>query len=355
MFEFENDEFIKTVTDRLEGVEWFFVGGIVRDSLLGLETNDIDIVIMISPEEVIERMKGLSLNVIGKRFGTIGVFIDKWQIEITTTRQDLNQDGRRTDVKLMVSFEHDCERRDFTFNGLLYKNGNVTDYVGGLKDLNNNEINFIGEPSQRIKEDYLRLIRYIRFYVRYGYKTLITQDIIELFRNNLQGLDNVSIERIIKELFIMCNYKNTRRAIELFNSLGISSFIFKEDLFEEINDSQTPVEKCSLIFKNLKNANGLPLNKSVKHLWNIYNVKGSIMHNIAFLWYRKSVEDVRIYIKYLIEYENEKGLLDLLNDNFNVDNSHLQSIVGPERSIAELELRKEYLKNNYLKNFSKNP
>ncbi len=351
-FSFETNEHITIIINRLHDLQWFFVGGIVRDSLLGIKTYDVDITTTADPAVIIDRMKNLNVITIGQRFGTIGVFIGPWKVEITTTRQDINPDGRHTDVKFQVSFEEDCARRDFTFNSLLYKNNEIIDYNNGLFDLMNNQIKFIGDPNKRIQEDYLRLIRYIRFYVRYGYNTMIDDHITSLFTNNLHGLKQISMERIINELYSMCNYNNTNQSIDLFNKNGISNYIFGENLCNYIYDFQDPITKLSIIFKSYKNYNRLSLPKMTKQLIDIYNInKGDYLDNIVYLWYKhKSWEIAKTYIKFLQQYKNINDYNKLLNINWSINNESIQSIIGPERSIAELNLRKSYLMKNLSKN-----
>lgn len=341
---FEKDEYIKLIIHKLDGLEWFFVGGIVRDSLLGIQTNDIDITTTAKPEIIIERMKNLNVITIGQRFGTIGVFIDKWKIEITTTREDFNQNGRHTDVRFQVSFEEDCYRRDFTFNSLLYKNDQIIDYNNGIDDLLNHEIKFIGNPQNRVEEDYLRLIRYIRFYIRYGYNTVINDDIRELFHRNLEGLKHISMERIINEIFGMCKCDNTKKAIELFNEMGISLLLFGENLYTLIDDNKNMFIKLSLVFRDYKNYNKLPLPKKSKQVVDIFNInKGNYLDNICFLWYKKSQEIAKFYIEYLIEHKNHSDYRKLLSHYWLINNESIQHIIGPERSINELLIRKNYL------------
>lgn len=343
-FDFENNPEVLKVTERIKGLDWFFVGGIVRDSLLGIKTKDVDITTTATPEEVISCLAGFNLNTIGQRFGTIGVFLGEWKIEITTTREDMNQDGRHTEVKLQVSFEDDCSRRDFTFNSLLYRENKIIDYTGGLEDLRKRQINFINEPHKRITEDYLRMIRYVRFCVRYGYNTIITQEIKDMFNKNLNGLKKISIERIINEIQSMANYSHTWKAIELLNLFGISKTVFGHYLYADIPEEFDVFKKLSIIFKDLPDCLKLPLPKKTKSLLEVYLVnRGSVLDNIAYLWYKKSKEIAKLYIDFISNYENNEEFEFLNSIEWHINTDHLKDIIGPSRTTLELEKRKSYI------------
>lgn len=229
-------EQVKRVTDRIK-YKWYFVGGIVRDSLLGLKTNDIDIVTEASPEEIESYFKEFNCKIIsiGRQFGTIAIFWHNWRIEITSTREDEKCDGRHAEVKLGVSFETDSQRRDFTFNSILTQDGeNFLDYQEGLEDLVNSNVRFIGNAENRIKEDYLRIFRYIRFvsYIKHHNRIFSPYpnkyDLI--IKSNLMGLNKLSQERIITELEKIMAYGSANLAIKKLNELGISEQCFSSNL-----------------------------------------------------------------------------------------------------------------------------
>ena len=149
----------------------YFVGGTVRNALMGLEPGDIDIATDALPERVmaLARAAGLKPVPTGVAHGTVTVVADGQGIEVTTFRRDVETDGRRAVVAFSELIEHDAERRDFTMNALYATaSGEVIDPLGGLPDLEARRVRFVGEPRDRIREDFLRILRFFRFHAWYG-------------------------------------------------------------------------------------------------------------------------------------------------------------------------------------------
>ncbi|MCW2348692.1 poly(A) polymerase [Sphingobium sp. B1D7B] len=149
-----------------------FVGGAVRDALLGIAVKDIDIATVHLPEEVVRRVKAAGLRAVptGIAHGTITAILDHRPIEITTLRRDVSTDGRRATVAFGTDWQDDAARRDFTMNALYADpaSGVLSDYFDGRADLLARRVRFIGDPHQRIAEDHLRILRYFRFTARFG-------------------------------------------------------------------------------------------------------------------------------------------------------------------------------------------
>ncbi|CAA9530580.1 MAG: CCA tRNA nucleotidyltransferase [uncultured Sphingomonas sp.] len=149
-----------------------FVGGAVRDSLLGLIVQDIDLATQLSPYEVMRRCGAASIRTVptGIEHGTVTAVLDGHPVEITTLRADVSTDGRRATVAFTDDWKADAERRDFTMNALYWdpEAGRLEDWFGGLDDLRAGQVRFIGEPLQRIAEDHLRILRFFRFHARFG-------------------------------------------------------------------------------------------------------------------------------------------------------------------------------------------
>ncbi len=148
------------------------VGGAVRDGLLGIEVNDIDLATRLLPEEVTERLTAAGIKVVptGIAHGTVTAVVHHRPVEITTLRRDVSTDGRRATIAYTDDWQADAARRDFTINAL-YANpitGEVHDYFAGLDDLTHKRVRFIGDARQRIAEDHLRILRYFRFLARFG-------------------------------------------------------------------------------------------------------------------------------------------------------------------------------------------
>ena len=186
-----------------------FVGGCVRKYLLNDEIDDIDIATILSSSEIKEKFKNTKFKIVdtGLRHGTITLVSDELKLEITTLRKDVETDGRHAEVEYIDNWQLDSERRDFTINAIyLDINGKIFDPQAGTIDLKNNNVKFIGDPQKRIEEDYLRIIRFIRFKIMYDKKIEpTTNNAIQL---NLNGIKKISKERVLIELYKILELKN---------------------------------------------------------------------------------------------------------------------------------------------------
>ena len=149
-----------------------YVGGAVRDELLGLPVNDIDLATRLRPEDVVERLEAAGIKAVptGIEHGTVTAVSDGQPVEVTSLRRDVSTDGRRATVAFTDDWQEDAARRDFTINALSAnpQTGEIFDYFGGLDDLRARQVRFIGEPLARIAEDHLRILRFFRFHARFG-------------------------------------------------------------------------------------------------------------------------------------------------------------------------------------------
>jgi poly(A) polymerase len=149
-----------------------YVGGAVRDDLLGLPVSDLDLATRLRPDAVVERLVAAKIKAVptGIDHGTVTAVSDGQVVEITSLRQDVSTDGRRATVAFTDDWREDAARRDFTINALSADpvSGEIFDYFGGLDDLETRHIRFIGDPLQRIAEDHLRILRFFRFHARFG-------------------------------------------------------------------------------------------------------------------------------------------------------------------------------------------
>ena len=210
------------------------VGGCVRDFLLSGEiSEDVDISTTLKPYEVIKIMdkyrkqKGISCILIDKdkRYGTIIVIFNGQRYEITSTRADIACFGRQATVEFCDDFQKDSERRDFTINALYVGlDGKILDFHNGLNDLSQGIIRFIGDPQQRIEEDFLRIIRFFRFATKFNFFDF-DKNVLQVIKLTKHGLKNVSRERIRSEIFKLLEYKNW--------FIGLEN-ITKVDLMEEV-------------------------------------------------------------------------------------------------------------------------
>ncbi|SCA62861.1 hypothetical protein SCG7109_AE_00230 [Chlamydiales bacterium SCGC AG-110-M15] len=217
---------IKTLTNA--GHTAYFAGGWVRDLLLGLPSDDIDIATSAHPDEV----KALfpKTVAVGAAFGVIIVLIDDHQFEVASFRSDgLYTSGRRPETVHYSTPEEDAERRDFTINGMFYDpiNAFIHDYVGGQQDLKNRILRAIGNADERFEEDRLRMIRAVRFAVRFNLDIEDkTRKAIKHSAPNL--LPDVSMERIWHELQKMAKDGRFYKALDLLLDFGLLQVIFPD-------------------------------------------------------------------------------------------------------------------------------
>jgi poly(A) polymerase len=184
------------------GEEARVVGGAVRNALLGEPIGDIDIATTALPDEVLRRAEAAGFKAVptGIAHGTITVVIESKPFEVTTLRQDVETFGRHATVAFGRDWAVDAQRRDFTMNALSAgADGRVHDPVGGLPDLRARHVRFIGDPSRRIEEDYLRILRFFRFHAAYGRGELDREGLLACIRGR-EGLDRLSRERVRAEL-----------------------------------------------------------------------------------------------------------------------------------------------------------
>ena len=181
-----------------------FVGGAVRDTLAGVQSQDLDLDLAtdLSPEELVDACEesGLKTVPIGIKFGTVGVVVGKKVLEVTSLRKDVSTDGRHAVVEFTSDWNEDASRRDLTINAVYAdEKGNVFDYYNGIDDLEKGVIRFIGNPNQRIQEDYLRILRFFRFYALFS-KTPMDKKALKACVDNKEQLKTLSVERIRDEL-----------------------------------------------------------------------------------------------------------------------------------------------------------
>jgi poly(A) polymerase len=206
------------------GEETRVIGGAVRNAWLGLPPGDIDLATTALPPVIIERLEAAGMRAVptGLAHGTITAIVDGQPFEVTTLREDVETDGRRARVVFGRDFAHDALRRDFTVNALSCdRQGGIFDYVGGLNDLQQRRIRFIGDARTRIREDYLRVLRFFRFHAAYGEGPLDRDGFAAAIAERM-GLAQLSRERIRAELLKLLS---ARRAAEVVGDLAGSGLL----------------------------------------------------------------------------------------------------------------------------------
>jgi len=207
------------------GAQALFVGGCVRNALLGAPVSDIDIATDAHPKRVLELAQSAGLKAIptGIDHGTITVVCNHIPHEITTFRRDVETDGRRAVVAFSDKVEEDAARRDFTMNAIYARpDGSVLDPLLGLPDLQARRVRFIGTAENRIREDYLRSLRYFRFHAWYGdVEAGFDPDALAAIAANLDGLSTLSRERVGAELLKLLGAPDPAPSVAAMRSTGV--------------------------------------------------------------------------------------------------------------------------------------
>ena len=213
-----------------ESSEVRYVGGCIRKVIKKEIVDDIDLATNLKPSEVCDALRKKEINFYetGIEHGTITAIIDEYKYEITSLRKDVTTDGRHAKVEFSLDWKEDAARRDFSINSIYSdKEGNLFDPYNGKKDLESGNIKFIGDAENRIKEDYLRILRYIRFFLNYSNQNH-NPAIIKIIKRNIGGVSKLSSERLIDELKKLTK---SNAFIKIFKdkiSLELIEFIFPQ-------------------------------------------------------------------------------------------------------------------------------
>jgi tRNA nucleotidyltransferase/poly(A) polymerase len=210
-----------------QGTETRFVGGAVRNTLLGLYPDDFDLATQFHPEEVMALLKKNHIHVIptGIDHGTVTAVLEGIAYEITTLRRDIETDGRHARVAFTDSFYEDAQRRDFTMNALsLDKSGNIYDFFQGFEDIQKRKVRFIGNPSERIREDFLRILRFFRMNAWYGSTFLDCESLNGCIQEKF-GLEKIAKERITYEFLKLLKAPKIDWLVKVLDEKGFLDLI----------------------------------------------------------------------------------------------------------------------------------
>ena len=284
-----------------------FIGGAVRDLIANIAVSDIDLATNFTPDRVEELLKNNKIKYFstGKIFGTITAIINNNNIEITTLRKDIICDGRHAQVQFSNDWQEDALRRDFTINALSCDlNGDVYDYFGGLEDLKQGKVRFIGKPQERITEDYLRILRFFRFSAYFAKE--IDEQSLNACSEYANKFNQITINRFraeIAKIFIAPNGLKMIKIMQEYKILpcSIDSIIYLENLY-----------KLLKIF-NYNHSELLSLSALLRK----FNQPDFIIHNSAFSRHESKLLKKLVYSKITdFSYSNLKKLWQKYKDNF---------------------------------------
>ena len=208
-----------------------YVGGAVRDDLLSLPVNDVDLATRLAPEEVVRRLEAAKIRAVptGIEHGTITAVSSGHAVEVTTLRRDVSTDGRRATVAFTDDWKEDAARRDFTINALSGdpQTGEIFDYFDGIEDLKARRVRFIGDPFQRIAEDHLRILRFFRFHARFGLGAP-DEPALEACSARANDLMALSRERIADELLKLLSVEDPSPTVGIMLNRAILKPVLPE-------------------------------------------------------------------------------------------------------------------------------
>ncbi|MBU5425789.1 CCA tRNA nucleotidyltransferase [Tissierella pigra] len=351
-------EYVDRIIDKLEanGYSGYIVGGSVRDILIGREPSDFDITTDALPDEIEEVFKEYKTLEVGKQFGTIVVVQEEGIVEVTTFRADGEYvDGRRPErVYFSKNIIDDLSRRDFTINSMAYnKKAGLIDYFQGKEDLKKRQIKTVGDPKERFSEDYLRIMRALRFASQLEFS--IEESTFQACKLYSEYILNISIERIREEFFKILLCKTPSNGIRLMKDTGMLSIVLPEimdtvrfnqhtphhdkDVFEHILcvlDNTDPILELRLtaLLHDIGKPHTLTIDENgIGHFYNHDKVGAKIAEKILkrLKASNELIETVSLLIyKHMTQHDNlgEKGLKRLL------------AIMGEERIFTLLELNK---------------
>lgn len=344
------------------------IGGCVRDSIMQINSSDIDLACDLETEKiaVICEQNQIKMIPTGLKHGTITIVIRQTNYEITTLRRDVFSTGRHAEVKFTQNWFFDAARRDFTFNALSLEidelgNQRILDYFNGISDLKNGILRFIGNPQQRIQEDYLRILRAFRFYARLCFQPLdpaISRAIITEKHN----IATLSGERIKSEIFNILSRKNSFVALNLMQKHHLNYYIFgKEIAFDlslvqkinQYNIAQNPL----IILASLITNNDLDF-KFFVNRWKISRKEQNLLKNLISKQFFFTMNAENHILRPILAKFDRDFHQDLVTMNFlkefggEINLQNLQQLYIMRGNVRHLTIKKNPVTGNDFKHLS---
>ena len=327
-----------------------YVGGSIRKIINKEKVDDIDLATNLEPKEVCEALKKNNIKYYesGIVHGTITAIEDNYTFEITTLRKDISTDGRHAKIEFSKDWKADASRRDFTINSIYSdKDGNLFDPFNGKQDLENGIVNFIGEADKRIKEDYLRILRYLRFFLNYSKQQHNLENVRKL-KINISGILKLSKERLLDELKKIIKLEILEKLSKDKISLELILMIFPEfkniEVFSKLNSTQKDLLKKKdfiflltlMIIDETDNTDYFlyKFNISKKDKKRIKSIDNFFKEKINLKSFSKNNMDKIFY------YQGKEVVLDILSHKMikskKVDNSLKELINHYEKNITPI-------------------
>jgi len=300
-----------------------YVGGCIRKVIKKETVDDIDLATNLKPNEVCEALKKKKINFYetGVEHGTITAIIGQYKYEITSLRKDVTTDGRHAKVEFSLDWKEDAARRDFSINSIYSDGeGNLFDPNNGKKDLNEGLINFIGDTEDRIKEDYLRILRYVRFFLNYSTHKH-NPEAIKIIKKNIEGISKLSNERLLDELEKLTKSSGFLKLFKDKDSLELIKIIFPQlknlEKFKKLNlFASNNLQNMDFIFLlSLMTVDGTDNADYFLYKFNI-SKKSQKRLKLVDLFYREKVNIKKFTEKNLNKffyYNGKQAVIDIIN------------------------------------------
>ena len=320
------------------GFEVRIVGGAVRDIALGKEPKDIDFATDATPDEMIAMLDKAGVKHIptGIEHGTITAVLNGEPFEITTLRADTETDGRKAKVDFIRNWKEDALRRDLTYNAMSMDiDGNLYDYFDGMDDLQNKVSKFVGDPAERIKEDYLRILRYFRFQSRLD-SPKWDKETLKAIKINSKGLAGISVERVWQEISKLIVGSSAYESLRYMETTGINKIIGLNNSVEKLKGAnyENPIMALSTIVDDIQ----------IAKQWKLSNAETAELD--FYTSYKDTKFDSKKVRDMIVDGANKEYLKNVLvMQNENALAKEVDTFTAPEFPVTGKDLLDKGLKS----------
>ena len=346
----EVDKLFNAINSYSDESELRYVGGCIRKIINKEKIDDIDLATNLTPIDVSQALKKNNINFYetGIEHGTITAVINNQKFEITSLRKDVVTDGRHAKIEFSKDWKEDASRRDFSINSIYSdKEGNLFDPYEGRKDILAGKIKFIGDAEKRIKEDYLRIVRYVRFFLKYS-KNKHDPRILKKIKINLEGIKNLSSERLLDELRKIIRSNGLEHISKDKESRELLRLIFPQILkvnsFEKLNEISKKIY-LEADFSFLLAVMIIDKTDNADYFMYKFNISKKDQKRIKYLdnFYKSKVNKNTFTEKNLVKklyFDGKESVLDILNFKILTNKKIDQNIIDLKNMLANKDLPK---------------
>ena len=346
----EVDKLFNAINSYSDESELRYVGGCIRKIINKEKIDDIDLATNLTPADVSQALKKNNINFYetGIEHGTITAVINNQKFEITSLRKDVVTDGRHAKIEFSKDWKEDASRRDFSINSIYSdKEGNLFDPYEGRKDILAGKIKFIGDAEKRIKEDYLRIVRYVRFFLKYS-KNKHDPRILKKIKINLEGIKNLSSERLLDELRKIIRSNGLEHISKDKESGELLRLIFPQILkmnsFEKLNEISKKIY-LEADFSFLLAVMIIDKTDNADYFMYKFNISKKDQKRIKYLdnFYKSKVNKNTFTEKNLVKklyFDGKESVLDILNFKILTNKKIDQKIIDLKNMLENKDLPK---------------